>query len=638
MPKKLDNEELLKQIKQLDGETIGGASEDDIAKQIATSLKYYYGEKFGNEKLGESSVILRIVQDVIESLMPEFMEIFAGGEKVIEFRPEGTNDIEQAKLESDFVNDFFLNDDEVQGYLVLYDYIKDTLLCKNGYCYTAPEDVDLTEREEFEGLTKDEMDFILAREDVSLVDDTWEQDKDTGLNSFAVKVKGSETRQRVEVIPPEQISIHKSATSTDDSPFVKWRSPTDKQELMKLGVKEEDIKGGDDSADNTEIPDARNSIDNTDNLPASDDLYLDLCFIRTDANGDGIEELLLVKKFKGTIVGKPEELEEMPISSMTATRIPHKHHGMSEYDMVGDIQLIASTIIRNILTNQYKMNNARLEVVEGMVNIQDALNNVPGGIVRSKMAGQVNPIPPVSLGQQPFSLLEFFEQVKTSRSGVSSRSNSLDPDLLNSNVATSSVHKVMEGAQARIKLRARLLAETGLKPMFRKLHSSLRRSGGRTFTFEQEGKFHPIDPSKFRNRNKMRIRVGLGHGSVNEKLMQHNMIIGAMERIGNSPYGQMIISPDEVYRAGIRVAEIVGDADPSRYFKNPDGKPLPQPQPNPDILLKAQAQNFEMMKWAKEHDLDVDKFLLDVEKFEWEQEKDIAEIALEASQERGVDV
>ena len=105
-----------------------------------------------------------------------------------------------------------------------------------------------------------------------------------------------------------------------------------------------------------------------------------------------------------------DEVPEMPISSMTGTRIPHKHHGLSEYDLAGDIQLVVSTIIRNILNNQYKMNNARLEVVEGMVNIADALNNVPGGIVRSKVAGSVNPIPPVSLGSQPFQLLDYFEE------------------------------------------------------------------------------------------------------------------------------------------------------------------------------------------------------------------------------------
>ena len=120
---------------------------------------------------------------------------------------------------------------------------------------------------------------------------------------------------------------------------------------------------------------------------------------------------------------------------------------------------------------------------------------------------------------------------------MSDTSGGLDSNLLNSNVASSSVNKTLSLAQSRIKLKARLMAETGIKDMFTKLHNSIVRSSSKESAqemFELNGTFVPVDPSKWKNRKDLKIRVGLGHGSIDQKLMYHNMIIGNMERVGNS--------------------------------------------------------------------------------------------------------
>ena len=99
---------------------------------------------------------------------PELMEIFAGGEQYMEFTPEGPEDVELSKQETDYTNYVFMRKNN--GWLILHDFIKDALLCKNGYVYTGEEEIDASVREEFPGISEDEMTAVLARKEIELIE------------------------------------------------------------------------------------------------------------------------------------------------------------------------------------------------------------------------------------------------------------------------------------------------------------------------------------------------------------------------------------------------------------------------------------------------------------------------------------
>ena len=62
--------------------------------------------------------------------MAPLMDIFAGGEEVVQFAPVGPEDVAAAEQETDYVNHVFMQHNP--GFLVLYSFIKDALLSKVG--------------------------------------------------------------------------------------------------------------------------------------------------------------------------------------------------------------------------------------------------------------------------------------------------------------------------------------------------------------------------------------------------------------------------------------------------------------------------------------------------------------------------
>ena len=105
---------------------IGG----DISDERRNAMQAYYSEPFGNEIDGRSQVVSSDVQDVIESVMPDLMEMFAGGEKVVEFAPQQPEDEAFAEQATDYVQ-YIWNSDN-RGYQLTHDVLKDALLQKNG--------------------------------------------------------------------------------------------------------------------------------------------------------------------------------------------------------------------------------------------------------------------------------------------------------------------------------------------------------------------------------------------------------------------------------------------------------------------------------------------------------------------------
>ena len=88
--------------------------------------------------------------------------------------------------------------------------------------------------------------------------------------------------------------------------------------------------------------------------------------------------------------GKEENLEvdEHPFVSFSSIRMPHKFFGRAVADLVMDVQLIKSTIQRQLLDNMYNVNNARSAINE-RVDLDDYLTNRPGGAVRIEGSGPV---------------------------------------------------------------------------------------------------------------------------------------------------------------------------------------------------------------------------------------------------------
>jgi len=142
---------------------VASMTDSDVTTQREDALNYYIGnmQKDMPAMDGRSRAVSTDVADVIEGMMPQLMDIFAGSDEVVRFEPVGPEDEDAAQQETDYVNHVFMQQNP--GFMVLYSFIKDALLSKTGLVKVWWEEREQEERETYYGLSDDQF-AILAHE------------------------------------------------------------------------------------------------------------------------------------------------------------------------------------------------------------------------------------------------------------------------------------------------------------------------------------------------------------------------------------------------------------------------------------------------------------------------------------------
>ncbi|GAF94998.1 unnamed protein product, partial [marine sediment metagenome] len=143
-----------------------------LSDERETAIDYYHGEPFGNEEEGQSQVVSTDVQETVEWIMPSLMRIFTATNKAVVFEPTNPDDEDGARQETDMVNHTFYK--ENNGFLVMYSFIKDALLLKNGIVKFWWDDSEEKSKETYQGLTDNELLDLLSDENVEPVEHTQE--------------------------------------------------------------------------------------------------------------------------------------------------------------------------------------------------------------------------------------------------------------------------------------------------------------------------------------------------------------------------------------------------------------------------------------------------------------------------------
>ena len=133
-----------------------------LSSDRSDAMDYYLGDMSKDMPAaeGRSSAVSTDVADTIEGLMPSLMDIFAGSDEVVRFEPVGPEDEEAAQQETDYINHVFMQQNP--GFMVLYSFIKDGLLQKNGIVKIWWDEGEQEEYETYYDLT-DEQFSLLAQ-------------------------------------------------------------------------------------------------------------------------------------------------------------------------------------------------------------------------------------------------------------------------------------------------------------------------------------------------------------------------------------------------------------------------------------------------------------------------------------------
>jgi F0F1-type ATP synthase membrane subunit b/b' len=321
-------------------------------------------------------------------------------------------------------------------------------------------------------------------------------------------------------------------------------------------------------------------------------------YLRTDFDGDGIAELRQVF-YAGSDILSNVETDYNPFHSLCPIPIPHKFFGESLADRSMDIQLIKSTVVRQMLDNLYLSNNARVGAVEGQVNLDDLLSVTPGGIVRMKRPDAVVPMAVPSVIAQAFPMLQYLDDAQSKRTGISDMQQGLNPDVLQ-NVTAAAVAASTAAAGGKLELIARIFAETGVKSLFQGILQLLCKYQDKPTLMRMRGKYIPVDPREWSNQYDIDISVGLGTGSKAEQMTMLQMVLAKQEAILQQ-FGPAnpLVSVGQ-YRGTLgRFIEAAGFTDSAEFFKEVTPEieaQLAQPkqqQPDPTtaaLIQQSQAQ------------------------------------------------
>jgi hypothetical protein len=606
----MQNEEILYKIEHEENVAYG-VNDSELSDQRAKAIDFYLGEPFGNEIDGRSQVVSYDVQDTIESALPQLLKIFVAGDQVIEFTPKGPDDQAAANQETDYINHVVM--EKNNGFEVFYVWFKDSLLSKNGYVKCYYEEQVETEEEEYQGITDAQLQMLASDDSVEVaeiesmpdpsvnMDEMMQmamaQGQDPGMipqsmiHNVKLKITRKEGQIKICNVAPEDmlVSVDTIGTNLQNSRFVQHRTYMDRYNVaseFKLSKKRAQELQSDNQEGWDEESNARDIYsEEYDRSVVDDTVLVKDTYIMLDG-----------KRMRYVVVGNDiiysEQTEMVPFASITPMIMPHRHIGRSYADLTMDIQLIKSTLIRGQLDNMYLANNGRYAISD-RVNLDDMLTSRPGGIVRVQgepgtaiLPLQHAPFPPTS-----FTMVEYMDNMKEKRTGVTAYNQGLDSNSLNK--TASGVAQIMSAAQQRLELVARTFAETGVKDLFLLVHRLVRMNYTKPDIIRLRNQWVEVDPREWKNRKDLTISVGLGAGNKDQQLMHLTTIL----QMQKEALAVGITSPDKIYNALAKLTQNAGFKNPDEFWTNPANNP-PQEPPGPSIeeqMIQAQKE-IESMK------------------------------------------
>lgn len=542
---------------------------------------YYYGELPGlgnvdeadqagdDEQPNKSTFVSTDVRDTILSILPSLLRIFTSAEHVAEFVPNTEEQEPMAKQAYLYVNYVFYEEND--GFLSLHSVFKDALTVRTGIMKWWTDTDDEVEEQTFTNITAEQYQFLISEmPEVEVVD--LEGGQDGVINSLTLRYYKSVPLTKAAPVPPEEFRVSRYAKTVDTADLIGHERVVPVSDLVKKGYDLEDIRNFVTRNDNSMSEERllRNPA-LVDDYSGVDGVLYGEWYIRIDGDGDGVDEL----RYICTIGDNYQIVEDhiVPHHNFAVFQCdprPHTVVGDAITDLVKDIQRIKTFMARGLLDNLAESTNPKTVINELTTNIDDALNDEVGAVIRTR--GNVNEA--VAFSRVPFvgddlqANIDYFDKVRASRTGITEASKGLDPRAMQS-TALSGIDAIVQGAQERIELIARVLAETGLRPLLRGLLREVVNNPNQARTVKLTGTWVKVNPSLYDPGMRVKVNPTLGKGSDMIRLQALSEVQATqqlvIEKFGvkNNP----LCGPIEFRNTLVDKLELVNIRNASRYFK-----------------------------------------------------------------------
>jgi hypothetical protein len=487
-----------------------------VVRAMIDDAKSFDEGVLGPDREGKSKAVSTDFRDTVMAILPSLIRIFTSSENTVNCKPNSKGQEEMARQCTDYLNYVFWEDNP--GFLILHDIIKDALRCKTGVVRWWTDNDEEVSEQEFSNVTPEQVQMLVSENPTMQVIGHEPDPTNPGiLKSLRIRFTKSKPILKIMSVPLDEFRVSRKAKDVDCAPLIGHDQIVNVSELVKMGypleLLQQYLGATADSATADRL--FRNSgVDEGDTTDVWDIRY-GCYFIRIDKDGDGIAELREIKTIGDShIIISDEVVEYANFAVWCPDPEPHTLVGDTPADLVKDIQVIKTNMLRGSLDSLAQSIWPRTVFNQTITNADDVLNDEIGAPIRTTGDPQsaVMSINHNFVGQPVFAMFEVMEGLRQSRTGISDASKGVDPRALQSTNVTG-IDAIVQGAQERIELCARILAETGMKQLYKGMLREIVKHPNQERTIQLRGEWVDVNPSTFDPTMRVSVNPTLGKGS-----------------------------------------------------------------------------------------------------------------------------
>lgn len=565
-----------------------------LAKEREDNQKYYDGSLPAQPQRGRSKYVSSDVFDVAESVKASLLETFSGNRTIVEFTPTGAEDVEGARVATEYSNYVFYRQND--GYKILQSVIHDGLLNRLGvvkaywqedYRYDTYEFANLTYADVLK-LDQDETITKIELEEQDLGDMVFYQGK------YTQKIDVSHVT--IVALSGSEFVISEGAKSVADARIVAHRVPKTISGLIKEGYsKEKAIEAYEASyEDDSEITASIDSVwmnQKDTSQKQTDEFWVYESYIEVDEDGEGEAKLLKVLT-SGNVLLDKEEVADKPFFVFTPLPSPHGVIGEDFIKQLKPIQNSKTTLTRSVIDHTVSTNNPKTQVVKGTLhNPRELLDNRFGGLINVTRPDGLIPFPQSPMNPYVFNSIQMLDDSKEQATGVSRLSQGINKDAVSKQNSSDMINGLVNLSQQRQKTIARNLAELFLKPLFLYIYKLVLENEDKEAVIEVAGNFIDIHPSEWIERKDVTVQFTIGYQEADREA---NELRAIYQEMAADPVLAQGFDYSKRFALYQKILEQKGIKDIQNYLTAPQQLPQPQPSPEQQIQLQLAQQSLDI--------------------------------------------
>jgi len=601
-----------------------GYSDSDLSNEREKIMRYYHGELPKRQSNGNSSYVSQDVYDGVEGLKALLLETFSAGTDVIEFTPQGPEDVEMSRVCTAYTN--YVLHRQNDGFSIMRDVMHDGLMSRTGIVKVYWEEKLDEIEEEFKGYTSEELDQALVDPSMELGKFT---EKDGKFSGTFIKSTDN-SKVVIDVIPPEEFIINPMSKNIEDG-FVAHRKSMRKTDLIKMGFDEDLIEGIGSDEDplgknydekyyrHEQIGPTSVNLDEHHRQEQMKEIVVYEAYVEADMEGEGISKLYKILIAGNTLL-EYEEVDRRPFIVFTPIPVAHRFHGENFAYKLLPTQNARTVLMRSILDHSSVTTNPRYLVTKGsLLNPRELLDNRLGGIVNVTRPDGVSPLPQNPLNPFIFQTVQKLEEDGENTSGISKLSQGLNKDAISNQNSQGMVEQLVNLSQQRSKIIARNFANNFLKPLFLEIYRLCIIHEDNQKIIDVAGAYAQVTPNQWHHRQDVEVAFKLGYGETEREAVKYNTIHA---QLSQDPGLQSNYGMKERYNMVRQSLLAQGIKDVDTYLIPPEKVQPPQPSAQEQMQQQIAMKQMEMEE--RKIAVQEQRLALDTEEAKFRMELEIA--------------